>query len=518
MTSIVSSVLLTGIEGSIIQIEADVSEGMPIFSMVGYLASEVKEAKERVRIAIKNQGYRLPPKRITINLSPADLRKEGTAFDLPIALAILTSFGYFQQEKVSDIVIVGELSLDGNIHGITGVLPIVYCAKKHGFQKCMIPYENRKEGMLVDGIEVLPVKNLKEVISYFLGEWNCQKKIEEEKLHYQALSCKENAEIDFSHIKGQKQAKRAAEIAAAGMHNLLFIGPPGTGKTMISKGIISILPKLTFEESMEISKVYSVAGLLEEEEGRIIQRPFRSPHHSISSAALVGGGINPKPGEISLASGGVLFLDELPEFGRRTIEMLRQPLEEKKIQITRLRGCLTYPADFMLVCAMNPCHCGYFPDRNKCSCSEQQVKRYLEKISRPILDRIDLSVEVLSPAYSELIERKEKSFEECSEIIKKRVERTREIQKKRYEKEGFSFNSQINGEDFKRFCYLDSEEENFMEQMFTKLQLSARAYHRILRVARTIADMEEEENIKKIHLSEAFFYRSIDKKYWEKCI
>lgn len=514
MTSIVSSVLLTGIEGNIIQIEADVSEGMPIFSMVGYLASEVKEAKERVRIAIKNQGYRLPPKRITINLSPADLRKEGTAFDLPIALAVLTSFGYFQQEKVTDIVIVGELSLDGNVHGIMGILPIVYCAKKHGFKKCMIPYENKKEGMLVEGIEVLPVKNLQEVISYFLGEWSYEMKVEEERLGCNILKSKEEKEIDFSNIKGQMQAKRAAEIAAAGMHNLLFIGPPGTGKTMISKGIISILPELSFEESMEISKVYSVAGLLEEEEGRVLKRPFRTPHHSISSIAFVGGGVVPKPGEISLASGGVLFLDELPEFGRRTIEMLRQPLEEKKIQITRLRGCLTYPADFMLVCAMNPCHCGYFPDRNKCSCSEQQVKRYLEKISRPILDRIDICVEVLPPAYNELIEGKEES----SETVKARVERTREIQKNRYYKDVFSFNSQIYGEDFKRYCYLHTEEEKFMKEMFTKLKLSARAYHRILRVARTIADMEEAKDIKKIHLAEAFFYRSIDKKYWENCI
>lgn len=515
MTSIVSSVLLTGIEGSMIQIEADVSDGMPIFSMVGYLASEVKEAKERVRIAIKNQGFRLPPKRITINLSPADLRKEGTAFDLPIALAILTSFGYFKQDKISKIVIAGELSLDGKVHGITGILPIVYCAKNNGFTKCMIPFENRKEGMLVKGIEVIPVRNLDEVCAYLTETWSYKGEIEYKKeITKCCTDCKEKKQINFSDIKGQKQAKRAAEIAAAGLHNLLFIGPPGTGKTMISKGIISILPNLSFEEAMEISKVYSVAGLLEPEKGRIAERPFRSPHHSISSIAFVGGGIVPKPGEISLASGGVLFLDEFPEFSRRTIEMLRQPLEEKRIQITRLRGCLTYPADFMLVCAMNPCHCGYFPDRKKCSCSEQQVKRYLEKISRPILERIDLSVEVLPPEYNELIS----GIEESSELVKKRVDKVWQLQKERYKNEAFSFNSQISGEDFKRFCLLETEEEQFMQQMFLKFQLSARTYHRVLRVARTIADLDNSEKIKKVHLSESFFYRSIDKKYWESSI
>ncbi len=502
------SAAVHGIDGLIVSVEADVSDGLPIFDMVGYLGSEVKEARERVRIALKNSGYLLPAKRITVNLSPADIRKEGTAFDLPVALAILTAFGHLPEENLKDFLIIGELSLNGKVNKVNGVLPLVYSAKQQGFTKCIVPKENAKEGAVVEGMLTFGVSTLKEAMEHLQEKANLQP--ESIDLSTMLGQIHKEDTMDFAEVAGQKAAKRAIEIAASGMHNILMIGPPGSGKSMLAKRIPTIMPELSFEESMEISKIYSIAGLLGQKPV-IDRRPFRNPHHTITTTALVGGGIIPKPGEISLSHLGVLFLDELLEFQKNTIEVLRQPLEDKAVTISRLNASYHYPAGFMLVAAMNPCSCGYYPDRNRCNCTVNQVKRYLGRISNPLLDRFDICIEALQMNYKEL---QGQENQETSLDIRKRVCIAREIQLERYRGQNIYFNSELTPKTIKKYCKLEAKEQALLEEAFVRMNLSARAYHRILKVARTIADLEQSERISTKHISEAICYRSLDQKYW----
>ncbi len=506
----VSSAAIQGIDGCIIYVEADVSNGFPGLSMVGALAYEVKEASERVRTALRNSDFEIPPKRIVINLSPADIRKEGTAFDLPIAVSILCSLGYIPQKSLEKTVIIGELSLNGDVTRINGILPIVLMAKEKGCQRCIVPAANSKEGAVVKGIDIIGVKNLLETVGYL------RESVVIEPTYVDLVQMFAKSEwpyrVDFSEIYGQEVLKRCIEIAVSGWHNMLMIGPPGAGKSMIAKRIPTIMPTLTFEESIEISKIYSVSGMLLEDESLVMKRPFRNPHHTISEQALAGGGRVPKPGEVSLAHYGVLFLDELTEFRNGALEIMRQPLEDEKITINRLSASYTYPAKFLFVGAMNPCQCGYYPDRSRCHCTGAQIRRYIGKISQPLMDRIDITVEAPQVLYEQM---KEKSKEETSEIIRKRVERTRGIQLKRYEGEGIYFNSQMKQKELEKYCVLDDEGEKLMHSAFEKFGLTARCYHRILKVARTIADMEGEAKIQARHLSEAIAYRNVDKRYWE---
>lgn len=505
--STVLSASIFGLKVEFVNVEADVSNGLPVFHMVGYLSSEVKEAAERVRTAIKNSGLDFPAKRTVINLAPATMKKRGAAFDLPIALAILRSLGQLDGGRMDSTLIVGELSLDGKVQNVQGILPILTEARNAGIRSCIVPRVNAAEGALVEGIHVIGVESLEEAYGYLNGKL----RIDPEPYPSEALDAEDVEVLDYADICGQGAVKRAAEVAVAGGHNLLLVGPPGSGKSMTAKRIPTILPPMTLEESMEVTELYSILGMLDCKSPLIRKRPFRSVHHTATKTALVGGGMIPVPGEISLAHQGVLFLDELPEFQKNVLEVLRQPLEDHQVRITRNQGNYLFPANFFLVAAMNPCPCGCYPDLNRCTCTPGQIRHYLGKLSQPFLDRMDICIEAPRIEYEAL--KKEKQ-EESSAAIRERVCRAREIQNRRYRGTHVLSNAMLGVREMEQCCALGETEEKLMKQAFSRLSLTARTYHKILKVARTIADLDGEERILEKHLKEAVGYRMLDKKYW----
>ena len=508
MYSKIKSCGVLGIDGYIVEIETDIGNGLPAFDIVGLGDTAIREARERVRSAVKNSGYEFPIKKITMNMAPANIKKEGSSFDLAIALGILASTGSINQPAVKNSMFIGELSLDGEVKPVKGVLPMAICAYRNGIRYLFLPEANAREASVVKELHVIPVKDLRETAAIINGE--AESKYFDDVENETRPDYSDGA--DFADVKGQENAKRALEVAASGGHNCIMLGAPGCGKTMLARRLPTILPSMTFEEALEVTKIHSIAGILPPGVSLVRTRPFRSPHHTISDTGLVGGGTIPRPGEISLAHYGVLFLDELPEFSKRSLEALRQPLEDGVITISRVNATLAYPARTTLICAANPCRCGRFlDDPGKCTCTPRQIQQYLSKLSGPLLDRIDIHIEVMPVKYHQL---ESDQPIESSQVIRERVERTRKIQLERYRGMNIYSNSQLQPAMFSKFCRLDRKCRSILQDVFDRLGMSARAHGRILKVARTIADMDMSEEIKPVHLTEAIQYRSLDRKAW----
>lgn len=509
MFSKVYSGALSGIDAYIVDVEVDVSQGLPAFDIVGLPSSSIKEAKDRVRTSVKNSDIDFPIKRITVNLAPADTPKDGAMFDLPIAIAILIANGDLEIKDINDYFIVGELSLDGKIRSVNGILSLVHTAQKLGFKNCIVPKANAKEACLISGINIFALEDLTELVLFFkeknIKPLECNHYFDNIENHF-------DENFDFSNVKGQEMIKRAITIAVAGYHNIMLLGSPGSGKTMMARRIPTVMPSLSFDESIEVTKLYSVSNKLNAKQTLITKRPFRSPHHTMSQTSLSGGGRIPKPGEVSLSHKGVLFLDEFPEFSKQTLEILRQPLEDKEITISRVNGTITYPANFMLVASMNPCPCGYYGSSDKCNCTESEVTKYLNKISGPLLDRIDIQIEAKPVEFDAL---HSNQTTQSSEDIKKIVLQALEIQKTRYRDEPIMFNSELSVNQIEKYCKLGKDEKEILKASFNTLGLSARSNHKILKIARTIADIDGSENINVMHLTEAIHYRTLDRKYWQ---